>query len=39
MVDLLVPKEVVSLSLTEDPATLTAWLHITDRCNLRCAYC
>ena len=19
--------------------TLTAWLHITDRCNLRCAYC
>ncbi|MBN1284487.1 MAG: SPASM domain-containing protein [Anaerolineae bacterium] len=21
------------------PHTLSAWLHITDRCNLRCAYC
>jgi uncharacterized protein len=24
---------------SELPTTLTAWLHITDRCNLRCAYC
>jgi uncharacterized protein len=24
---------------SEQPATLAAWLHITDRCNLRCAYC
>lgn len=23
----------------EVPDTLAAWLHITDRCNLRCAYC
>lgn len=23
----------------EQPTTLSAWLHITDRCNLRCAYC
>ena len=21
------------------PATLTSWLHLTDRCNLRCDYC
>ncbi|MDM8532740.1 radical SAM protein [Anaerolineales bacterium HSG25] len=25
--------------LTESPTTLTAWLHLTDRCNLRCSYC
>ncbi len=25
--------------LVEHPETLTAWLHLTDRCNLRCAYC
>lgn len=25
--------------LQEQPSALTAWLHITDRCNLRCAYC
>jgi uncharacterized protein len=25
--------------LKESHAKLTAWLHITDRCNLRCAYC
>ncbi|GAK57313.1 radical SAM domain protein [Candidatus Vecturithrix granuli] len=24
---------------TELPQTLVAWLHVTDRCNLRCAYC
>ncbi len=23
----------------EQPHTLAAWLHITDRCNLRCTYC
>ena len=28
-----------NLPTTESPTTLTAWLHITDRCNLRCAYC
>jgi uncharacterized protein len=27
-----------SISL-EKPFTLAAWLHITDRCNLRCKYC
>jgi len=24
---------------TENPTVLSAWLHITDRCNLRCTYC
>lgn len=24
---------------TDEPVTLATWLHITDRCNLRCAYC
>ena len=28
-----------TFNLTESPETLTAWLHITDRCNLRCDYC
>ncbi len=23
----------------DEPLTLAAWLHITDRCNLRCSYC
>lgn len=23
----------------DEPAILSAWLHLTDRCNLRCAYC
>ena len=32
-------KGAVSLELTEVPTTLAAWLHLTDRCNLRCAYC
>lgn len=26
-------------TLVEQPQTLAAWLHITDRCNLRCDYC
>lgn len=41
--DLLVPK---SLKLpdtlpihSESRTTLAAWLHVTDRCNLRCLYC
>ncbi|MGB0384092.1 MAG: radical SAM protein [Ardenticatenaceae bacterium] len=25
--------------LIETPKTLAAWLHVTDRCNLRCDYC
>lgn len=28
-----------STPLREKPVTLAAWLHVTDRCNLRCAYC
>lgn len=27
------------MPLEEPHAKLNAWLHITDRCNLRCAYC
>ncbi|BAY10999.1 radical SAM/SPASM domain-containing protein [Calothrix sp. NIES-2098] len=36
---LIVPKNHYSFNLKEIPETLTAWLHITDRCNLRCDYC
>ncbi|MBD2409336.1 radical SAM protein [Nostoc calcicola FACHB-389] len=36
---LIAPKNNCSLNLNEMPETLTAWLHITDRCNLRCDYC
>lgn len=27
------------LEMSDAPTTLSAWLHITDRCNLRCSYC
>lgn len=37
-VGLLVPETQVS-SFKERPQILTAWLHLTDRCNLHCAYC
>lgn len=36
---LLVPAGCPAPPLTASPTTLSAWLHITDRCNLRCAYC
>lgn len=36
---LLVPDGHSVPELVEMPTTLSAWLHITDRCNLRCAYC
>jgi len=36
--NVLVP-EGSTFELTETSKTLTAWLHITDRCNLRCTYC
>ncbi|MEH1950557.1 MAG: radical SAM protein [Nostoc sp.] len=36
---LIVPNNYSSFNLNEIPETLTAWLHITDRCNLRCDYC
>lgn len=26
-------------NLTENSTTLVSWLHVTDRCNLQCAYC
>ena len=41
MVDwgLILPEDRKPTVLTETAQTLTAWLHITDRCNLRCAYC
>jgi uncharacterized protein len=34
---LLTSPETLPLQLAEP--TLTTWLHLTDRCNLRCAYC
>lgn len=36
---LLIPPQQNKRKLTETPVELSAWLHITDRCNLRCAYC
>jgi uncharacterized protein len=28
-----------SFSVSEEPQILTAWLHVTNECNLRCHYC
>lgn len=36
---LLVPEGYTAPTFTEAPTTLAAWLHVTNRCNLRCAYC
>ncbi|WP_234711017.1 radical SAM/SPASM domain-containing protein [Nostoc punctiforme] len=36
---LIIPKNNSPFNLNEIPETLSAWLHITDRCNLRCDYC
>jgi len=36
---LLVTQDYKTLPFAEAPTTLSAWLHLTDRCNLRCAYC
>ena len=36
---LLVSEGCVAPPSTETPTTLSAWLHVTNRCNLRCAYC
>lgn len=38
---LIVPENHANTSgfLQRPPKTLAAWLHVTDRCNLRCAYC
>jgi uncharacterized protein len=38
-VGLLQPSGLGVPELIEQPKTLAAWLHITDRCNLRCDYC
>jgi uncharacterized protein len=35
----LVSENCTDLILNQIPTMLTAWLHITDRCNLRCSYC
>jgi uncharacterized protein len=36
---LLMPTGCSAPTFTESSPLLTAWLHLTDRCNLRCAYC
>lgn len=36
---LLVPVDQPLATPTTQPTTLTVWLHLTDRCNLRCGYC
>jgi len=36
---ILVPQEETRRTPFLPPPTLTAWLHLTTRCNLRCAYC
>lgn len=35
----LVDQSEISPVLQANPQTLVSWLHITDRCNLRCSYC
>lgn len=37
--DILELEDIAELSHNEWSETLTSWLHITDRCNLRCQYC
>lgn len=36
---LVVPETPAELPRRENPDTLTAWLHITNACNLECPYC
>jgi uncharacterized protein len=36
---LLVPEGYTFSTFTESSTTLTAWLHVTNACNLRCSYC
>jgi len=36
---LLTPASYTLPTLAETPTLLSAWLHLTDRCNLRCDYC
>ncbi|OQY27763.1 MAG: hypothetical protein B6244_09670 [Candidatus Cloacimonetes bacterium 4572_55] len=36
---IIVPEGHAESELTRKSEVLSAWLHITDRCNLRCAYC
>ncbi len=36
---LLVPEGYNITEFAEDPHQLSAWLHVTNRCNLRCSYC
>jgi uncharacterized protein len=36
---LLRPLRAPSVPMRTHPHTLTAWLHVTNACNLRCAYC
>jgi uncharacterized protein len=35
----LIPEDCKTCNLTEKSSILSAWLHVTDRCNLRCTYC
>ena len=37
--DLLLPAGTTPQPLRAQPHTLTAWLHVTNACNLRCHYC
>lgn len=38
-VGLLIQENQNSWGLTSQPSILSGWLHVTDRCNLRCNYC
>ena len=38
-IGILEPEEQQDINLVENHSTLTAWFHVTDKCNLRCAYC
>ncbi len=39
MQGLIVPLRIQPALVAGEPASLTSWLHLTDRCNLRCDYC
>ena len=36
---LLQPHDAAPTAIRSQPRTLTAWLHVTNACNLRCTYC
>ncbi len=38
-IGLISPDEIIQPQISDRPTTLSSWLHLTDRCNMRCSYC